>query len=90
MGSITALAVKGFQDSKKKAEFQQAFPDKHIFQKIVIPPGKVIQRWILVQNPEEEPFSLKLQNQGVPEVILLVPGKLWPGLTLRSSNLPGQ
>lgn len=60
LGSISALAVKDYQNAKNKVEFQKAFPEKHIFQNSVIPPGKVIQRWILVENRKQEDFKLSL------------------------------
>lgn len=63
LGSISAAAVRDYQSSKKKAEFQKAFPEKHIFQPVVIPPGKVIQRWILVENRSAESFELHLGNE---------------------------
>lgn len=63
LGSISGLAVRDFQKSKKKVEFQKAFPEKHIFQPVVIPPGKVIQRWILVENRKGESFELRMGDQ---------------------------
>lgn len=60
LGSISALAVKDYQNAKNRAEFQKAFPEKHIFQNTVIPPGRVIQRWILVENRKKEDFKLTL------------------------------
>lgn len=64
LGSISALAVKDYQRSKNKVDFQRAFPEKHVFQDTIIPPGKVIQRWILVENRKKENFSLNF-NEGV-------------------------
>ncbi len=60
LGSISGMVVKDFQKSKKKAEFQKAFPERHIFQPVVIPPRKVIQRWILVENRNGESFELRM------------------------------
>jgi hypothetical protein len=60
LGSITGSAVREYQKSKKKVEFQKAFPERHIFQSVVIPPRKVIQRWILVENRAGENFELLL------------------------------
>lgn len=64
LGSISALAVKDYQRSKNKADFQKAFPEKHIFQNTLIPPGKVVQRWILVENRMKENFTLSF-GEGV-------------------------
>lgn len=64
LGSISALAVKDYQKSKNKVEFQKAFPEKHIFQSTIVPPGKVVQRWILIENRSNENFTLTF-NEGV-------------------------
>ncbi len=64
LGSISAMAVKDYQRSKNRADFQKAFPEKHLFQSSIIPPGKVIQRWILVENRPKENFQLNF-NEGV-------------------------
>ena len=61
LGSISVLGVKDFQNSKNKVEFQRAFPKNHIFQPFSLPPGKVIQRWILVENPNAEGFVLNIK-----------------------------
>lgn len=71
LGSISAIAARDFLDSKKAAEFQNQFPEKHIFRPIVIPPGKVIQRWILVENPERHTFEIKMKN-AKDEIVLKV------------------
>ena len=63
LGSITALGAKGFQESKRWTEFQQAFPEKHIFRPFVLPPGKVIQRWIMIENPSSKPFTLTAKSK---------------------------
>lgn len=63
LGSISGVAVRDLQKSKKKAEFQKAFPERHIFQPVTIPPGKVVQRWILVENRNQETFTLQLGNE---------------------------
>lgn len=62
-GAFTGLVVKGYQEGKNAIEFRNAFPDKHIFKPVVIPPQKVIQRWILVENPMRENFELNLKNK---------------------------
>lgn len=58
LGSIGALAVRDYQRAKNKADFQKAFPEKHLFQNMILPPGKVIQRWILIENRKAEDFKL--------------------------------
>lgn len=63
LGAISVAAVQDYQNSKKRAEFQKAFPDKHIFQPFVLPPGKVIQRWILVENASKKDFTLKAKTK---------------------------
>lgn len=60
LGSISILAVKDYQKAKNKVDFQRAFPEKHVFQKTMIPPKKVVQRWILVENRKKESFTLTL------------------------------
>lgn len=72
LGSITTLGVRDFQNSKNKVEFQRAFPSKHIFQPFSLPPGKVIQRWILVENPKGEAFELKIKAKTGEDVIFKV------------------
>lgn len=74
LGSISAMAVRDYQNSKNKIEFQRAFPDKHIFQPVVIPPQKVIQRWILIENPSGESFKLNLKNKAGDKIELSVRG----------------
>lgn len=74
LGSISAMAVRDYQNSKNKIEFQRAFPDKHIFQPVVIPPQKVIQRWILIENPAGESFKLNLKNKEGDKIELSVRG----------------
>jgi hypothetical protein len=63
LGSISAIGVREFQNSKERVDFQQAFPQTHIFRPFVVPPKKVVQRWILVENPKKNPFALKLANK---------------------------
>lgn len=72
MGSISGLAVRDFQNSKNKIEFQKAFPEKHIFQPFVIPPQKVIQRWIMVENPNRQDFELSLKSKTGDSVTLKI------------------
>lgn len=75
LGSITAMGVRDYQRSKHKAEFQKAFPEKHIFQPFVVPPKKVIQRWIMVENPSRVAFQLDLQNKSGEKISLKIEGK---------------
>jgi hypothetical protein len=63
LDSVTALTAKEYQSSKRKNEFQNAFPETHIFRPFLIPPGKVIQRWIVVENRNQEEFDLRLKNK---------------------------
>ncbi|MBY0414497.1 MAG: hypothetical protein K2Q18_10040, partial [Bdellovibrionales bacterium] len=49
LGAITTAGVKDFIDSKKKADFQAAFPEGHILKGFTVPPMKVVQRWILIE-----------------------------------------
>jgi hypothetical protein len=72
LGAMSGLAVMGFQDSKNRVEFQQKLPEKHAFRAFSIPPKKVIQRWILIENPELKNFQLKFQvNQSKDKIIKL-------------------
>ncbi len=71
LGSIGAVGVRDYQTSKDRVTFQNAFPDKHIFQALVIPPRKVIQRWILVENPFQEAFTLRMKGKD-EEVVITV------------------
>jgi hypothetical protein len=72
LGSIGGLAMRDYQNSKNRVEFQKAFPEKHIFQPFIIPPGKVIQRWIMVENPMEEIFVLKARAKTGEEITFKV------------------
>ena len=74
LGSIGALGVRDYQNSKDRVEFQKAFPERHIFQQVVIPPRKVIQRWIVVENPQNEAFKLSLKNKA-EQINLFVPSR---------------
>ncbi len=66
LGAVTGLAVMGFQDTKRRVDFQSAFPERHIFRPFIIPPRKVIQRWILLDNKNDETIVLKgLSQNGV-------------------------
>lgn len=58
LGAISGMAIKDYQKAKNRVDFQKAFPEKHIFQNTIIPPGKVVQRWILVENRKKENFTL--------------------------------
>ena len=71
LGSIGAMGVRDFQTSKDRVTFQKAFPEKHIFHALVIPPRKVIQRWILVENPAQETFTLRMKGKE-EEVVMTV------------------
>lgn len=70
LGSIAASGVKDIMESKNKAEFQATFPEGHILRPFVIPPKKVIQRWIIVENPKKEDVLMTLisKSAGVGEV----------------------
>ena len=68
LGSLTALGVRDYQNSKHKIEFQEAFPEKHIFRPFTLPPKKVIQRWILVENPTADSFTLKAKSKSGEEI----------------------
>jgi len=68
LGSLTALGVRDYQNSKHKIEFQEAFPEKHIFRSFTLPPKKVIQRWILVENPSGDSFTLKAKSKNGEEI----------------------
>jgi hypothetical protein len=63
LGSISVSSVKELQGSIKEIEFQKAFPDTHLFRPFAIPPGKVIQRWILIENKKNEYLNLKLTSK---------------------------
>jgi hypothetical protein len=70
LGAIGAAGVKGMIDSKNKVEFQMAFPDGHLFRPFMLPPLKVIQRWLLIENPNEEnlQFSMVSKNKDIGTV----------------------
>ena len=70
LGAIAASGVKEIIDSKGKAEFQSTFPDGHLFRHFIIPPNKVIQRWILIENPKEEDleFIMTSKNKEVGSI----------------------
>lgn len=51
LGALTAAGIKDFVQSKNKVEFLNSFPETHLFHPFVIPSQKVIQRWIIVENP---------------------------------------
>jgi hypothetical protein len=59
IGALSGSVIMDFQDSKRRTEFQRAFPDRHIFRPFVIPPRKVIQRWILLENKKEETVTIR-------------------------------
>ncbi len=72
LGSISAIGVREFQNAKSKIEFQNAFPRTHIFQPFSLPPRKVIQRWILIENPNKKEFKLKLKAKSGEEITLQI------------------
>lgn len=74
LGSITAMGVRDFQNSKNKVDFQKAFPKRHIFQPFSLPPFKVIQRWIIVENPTGKPFELKIKSVSGEQVSISTMG----------------
>lgn len=69
-GSITASGIKSFIASKKEAEMQKAFPANHIFQPFMVPPGMVVQRWILIENPQAEKFSIVLKQKDKIDLVI--------------------
>lgn len=67
LGAITSAGIKDFVQSKNKAEFLNSFPETHLFRPFVIPSQKVIQRWIIVENPKNIDLKFVL-NSKVKEV----------------------
>lgn len=72
LGSIGAAVVKDMQTSKNKVEFQKAFPSKHIFRSFIIPPEKVIQRWIIIENPDGAEFTVSSKSKSGDEIKLKI------------------
>lgn len=72
LGSITAMGANELMNSKNKAELTEALPEKHVFRPFVIPPHKVIQRWILIEGPAGAPLDLSLDTKDGDKVILKV------------------
>ncbi len=67
LGAITAAGVNDFIGSKNKVEFQRALPESHLLHPFIIPSQKVIQRWIIVENPKSVNLKFTL-NSKVKEV----------------------
>jgi len=63
LGAVSAGAVMDYQRTLKRIEFQRAFPDRHLFKAFAIPPRKVVQRWILIENPKNEYLKLSFQGK---------------------------
>ncbi len=74
LGAVGAAAIKDYMNSKNKTEFQAAFPEGHIIRPFMIPPKKVIQRWILVENLNNESpvLTLTSKTKGIEEVSFLL------------------
>lgn len=72
LGSITALGAREFNNSRERAEFQELFPDAHIMKPFTIPPKKVTQRWILMENANYQEFSLILKDQSDAKKIVKI------------------
>lgn len=74
LGAIGVAGAKDLMESKNKAEFQASFPDGHIFRSFLIPPKKVIQRWILIENPNKEKpvMTLISKNKIVGEISFII------------------
>ncbi|MDH4466623.1 MAG: hypothetical protein QE271_01080, partial [Bacteriovoracaceae bacterium] len=54
-GSFTALAVNELLQSKRSVEFQNSLPGGHMLNKVLVPPMKVVQKWIMIQYPYRDP-----------------------------------
>ena len=67
MGAITAAGLKAFVDTKNYVEFQSLLPETHLLRSFYIPSQKVIQRWIIVENPKNVNLKFTL-NSKVKEV----------------------
>lgn len=72
LGSISVMAANEIMNSKDKAELVNGLPEKHIFRPFIIPPHKVIQRWILIEGPGGAPLDLKLNLKDGDTVVLKV------------------
>jgi hypothetical protein len=72
LGSITVIGANEMMNSKNKAELIEALPEKHIFRPFVVPPHKVIQRWILIEGPAGAPLDLTLNMKDGDKVLLKV------------------
>jgi len=62
-GAITAAGVRELIDSKNKAEFQESLPEGHILRTFYIPSLKVVQRWIIVENPKNVDLKFVLKSK---------------------------
>lgn len=72
LGSVTLMAANEIMNSKNRTEFTDGLPEKHIFRPFMIPPHKVIQRWILIEGPPGAPLDLKLKLKDGDTVVLKV------------------
>lgn len=72
LGSISLLAANEVLNSKNKTELINTLPEKHIFRPFMIPPHKVIQRWLLIEGPGGAPLDLKLKLHDGDTVVLKV------------------
>jgi hypothetical protein len=65
--SASLMAINSILEAKTFAEFQKQIPETHLLSKIVIPPLKVVQKWILIQYPYKKPAnSRQLSFSKVP------------------------
>lgn len=67
VGALTVAGVNDFVDSKNKVEFQKSLPESHLLRPFMIPSTKVMQRWIVIENPKNVGLKFTL-NSKVKEV----------------------
>ncbi len=74
-GALTAAGVKELIDSKNKAEFQESLPEGHLLRPFYIPSLKVVQRWVIVENPKnvDLKFVIKSKVKEVGSVSFVIP-----------------
>jgi hypothetical protein len=68
LGAITAASVIDIQNTLGILELQKLLPQNHVMRPFVVPPKRVLQRWILVENNSKEPISLQVKSKQNKEI----------------------
>jgi hypothetical protein len=68
LGSITAVSIMDIQDTLNFIELQKMLPDNHLLRPFTIPPKRVLQRWIVLENHSKEPVSIQLKSKQDKEI----------------------